>query len=376
MAKRLDSCEMMKKCIEKHGTLYKYDFSNFKTDRKIDIECSIHGIFRQNYYDHIKKGCGCPKCSGVSKLSNQEFTEKANKIHDNFYDYSQINYVNFETKIKILCPIHGEFKQTPHSHLRGDGCFYCGMEKTRNGNLKSNIEFVKKANEIHNNSYEYIEKYTNQKKKIKILCKKHGIFEQTPKYHLQGNGCQKCAKEFKGAIKSNEEFIRLSNEIHNYKYDYSKTFFKFATDKIIIICPIHGEFIQRANSHIAGIGCYKCKSSKGEKIIAKILEKNGIEYTPQKKFKECKNIKLLPFDFYLENYYICIEYDGEQHYIPKNHFGGISAFNEIKKRDAIKEKFCLENKIELIRIKYNDNIEEKMNGILEMIKNKSIYITK
>jgi len=364
MGKILNEKQMLYRCKEKHGELYEYDFLNFRKNRKIIIKCSIHGNFEQNYYDHLK-GCGCPKCSGVGKLNNEEFIKRANIVHNNKYDYSMVEYKNVETKVLIKCLTHGEFKQTPHCHLDGQGCFFCGKEKTLISNFETHDNFLKKAIEIHGNKYEYISKYSSQKEKIKILCKKHGIFLQTPKYHLQGNGCQKCGLEFKGKIKSNEDFVKLANEIHNYKYDYSKTNFTFSVGKIIIICPIHGEFKQLAKNHLCGRGCPSCKTSNGEREIMKILESNNVNYTYQKKFEKCKNIKNLPFDFYLEDYSICVEFDGEQHYKATEYFGGEKTFEKIKIRDKIKEKFCQENNLKLIRIRFDESIQEKMDFILK-----------
>jgi len=183
MAKKITEDEMMTKCLEKHGDLYEYDFSEFRKNKKIIINCKIHGKFKQNYYDHLK-GCGCPKCSKVGKLTTREFIEKSIKKHGLMYEYSKVEYEKYETDVCIICKIHGEFKQTPHSHLRGRGCPFCGKDKTRKSNFKTNGEFLNKAKEAHGEKYEYLEEYKNQKTKIKILCKKHGEFFQTPKYHL------------------------------------------------------------------------------------------------------------------------------------------------------------------------------------------------
>ena len=94
------------------------------------------------------------------------------------------------------------------------------------------------------------------------------------------------------------------------------------------------------------------------------MENNNINYIPQKRFKDCKDNKPLPFDFYLPILNICIEYDGEQHFKSKEHFGGEQGFLTRQKHDQIKTDYCKNNNIPLLRISYKDNIEEKLNNFL------------
>jgi very-short-patch-repair endonuclease len=119
-----------------------------------------------------------------------------------------------------------------------------------------------------------------------------------------------------------------------------------------------------------GQGCPICKESKGEILIREYLEKYKINYKSQFKFKDCKHKRKLPFDFYLPEYKICIEYDGIQHYKPIDYFGGESELNNTKIRDNIKNNYCKNNNINLIRIKYNDNITKKLNIIFNNLHNK------
>ncbi len=107
-----------------------------------------------------------------------------------------------------------------------------------------------------------------------------------------------------------------------------------------------------------------CLNSKNEMIIKQILSKYQIQYTSQKTFDDCRDTLPLPFDVYLPEYNICIEYDGMQHFQPVEHFGGISSFEIIQKHDKIKSDYCNKNKIELWRINYNDNVEAKLLELL------------
>ena len=220
-------------------------------------------------------------------------------------------------------------------------------------------EFINRSNIIHNNRYDYVlVDYKNNSTKIKIKCPSHGIFEQIPQDHLKGCGCSNC-KNVKRLTK--EEFINRSNIIHDNKYDYSLVEYKNSSTKVKIICPIHGMFEQIPSKHLIKQGCPKCKKSKGEKYINNLLKENNINFEIQKSFKNCKNIKTLQFDFYLPEYNICIEFDGEQHYKSVKYFGGERELEIIQKRDKIKNEFCKNNNIKLIRITYKDDINEIIN---------------
>ena len=238
--------------IEKANKIHnnKYDYSkvneiNYKI--KIPIICKIHGSFFQKINGHLS-GQGCSKCSG--KFMNTEyFIEKANKIHNNKYDYSLVNYKNSETKVTIICKIHGNFVQAPGDHLSKRGCSKCV------GNFMNTEYFIEKANKIHNNKYDYSKvNYVNSTTKIIIICPKHKKFEQLPGDHLAKCGCPKCGKNFMNT----EYFIEKANKIHNNKYDYSKVNYVNTSTKIIIKCNKHNEFEQTPNAHLSGKGCSKC----------------------------------------------------------------------------------------------------------------------
>lgn len=123
--------------IEKHGVFYDYslvDYINAKT--KVEIICPHHGSFRQQPATHLR-GQGCPECAGYLKLTKNDFITRAKEIHKNFYDYSDANYINFSTKVKIVCPAHGVFEQTPVNHLNNHGRPSCA--KSSSGPTKEAI---------------------------------------------------------------------------------------------------------------------------------------------------------------------------------------------------------------------------------------------
>ena len=224
----------------------------------------------------------------------------------------------------------------------------------------TNVEFIKKANEIHNNKYDYsLSNYINTRTKIEIICHLHGKFEQTPSNHIYNkSGCLKCDQE--NHKMNTIKFINKAKEIHKNKYDYSLTTYSDSYTHINIICPTHGEFQQNPYNHLNYHGCPLCIESKGENTIREILETNNIKYISQKSFNGCTYKRKLKFDFYLYDKNICIEYDGIQHFEPNDFFGGKKYFNETKKKDNIKNIFCSKNNIKLIRISYKDDIKSKL----------------
>lgn len=132
----------------------------------------------------------------MNKQTLENFINRANQIHNNKYDYSEFVYVNWKTKVKIICPYHGIFEQRTDHHLNGNGCNKCASEQRALKKLISKEEFIKRANEIHNNYYDYsLFTPCKAKDKIKIICPEHGIFEQTYDHHLhQKSKCPKCSQ--------------------------------------------------------------------------------------------------------------------------------------------------------------------------------------
>ena len=170
--------------------------------------------------------------------------------------------------------------------------------------------------------------------------------------------------------KTNAQFVKEAILIHKNKYDYSQVDYKNAHEKIKIICPIHGEFLHPPHSHLRGEGCQECgitQISKGELKIIDFLNNKDIVFNRQKTFPGCKYIQLLQFDFYLPFYNVCVEFDGIQHFKPISLFGGETMLLQTQLRDTIKNKYCEDNNIPLLRIKYNENIENKLNAFLKKL---------
>lgn len=289
-------------------------------------------------------------------MRKSEIIIKSKLIHGDKFDYSLIkDNTRRRDKTEIICPTHGVFSQYVGNHLTGSGCKKCDYENNR---IKSIEKTIYDLNIIHNDKYTYdISLLKNNRELININCALHGWFKQKVITHLNGFGCPICG----GSKKlTNEEFILKANKIHSNIYNYQNIQYKNTDTKICIICNLHGEFYQTPHSHLTGVGCPSCKSSKGEKFIINYLLENNLKYISQKTFTNCKNLKELPFDFYLPDYNLCIEFDGEQHYRSVKYFGGEAEFKKRKHNDNIKNEYCDFNKIKLIRIPYFeiDNIND------------------
>jgi hypothetical protein len=322
----------------------------------------------------------------MKKITKEIFIERASQIHNNEYDYSLVNYDGNDVKVKIICAMHGIFEQTPHSHLAGTGCKKCHYNKLSNLLKKSNEDFITEANIVHNNKYDYSKyKYINSNIDGCIICHRldkneieHGEFWQNANKHLIKHGCPKCARERNDEAndrrnkKCKENFIEIANKVHNNRFIYLDEYVG-SFKKMKIQCKeCKTIFYQTPANHKFGAGCPNCKRSKSEKYIEDILKNRNINYISEYTFNDCKGKKrLLPFDFYLPEKNIIIEYQGEQHYKPV-YFNGckdekkvIEGYESIKRTDKIKKEYCANNNIKLIEISYKDH--NNINNIMEDI---------
>ena len=298
----------------------------------------------------------------TTKLTKEGFIERAEKVHGNKYDYSKVEYINGNTPVCITCPKHGEFWQRPGNHLSGANCPECA---NRLKNTTNN--FIKKARKVHGDKYDYSKVICNNSHDIiTIICPIHGEFKQRVIDHLSGNGCQECGKQLvwnnRGRI-TTEEWIEKARKVHGDKYDYSKVVYTKNRDKVCIVCPKHGEFWQKANCHLNGNGCPKCRNSYLERYVTNFLNKKESEFIKEKTFNWLKNKSNLHYDFYLPKYNSAIECQGIQHYIPIK--GNIPKYNEVVENDQIKKKLSNEHGINIYyfthKCIYDDYCKDKTN---------------
>jgi len=350
--------DFIKQCNIIHNNKYLYDKTVYvKSSEKVIIKCNKHGYFEQVANSHFM-GMGCKRCACElerfikTKKNTEQFLIEAKNIWGDKYDYSLVEYKNAKTKIKIIYD-DIVYEQLPNSHLK----------YPVEGFLNNEI-FLIKAKRKWGDKYDYsLVNFKSCHSSVKIIYN-GDIYDQLPHNHLI------YAPE-KRNIKTKNEFIEQSINYHGDKYDYSLVEYINGNTSVSIICKSHGLFRQKPSIHIRS-GCPVCSESKGEREIRKYLDKNFIFYEREYKFKDCKNILPLRFDFYLPKYRTAIEFDGIQHYEPMEYFGGLEAYNRLKINDKIKSDYCEDNYIELIRIRY-DQLDRVFDILKESLKNKIKY---
>lgn len=285
-----------------HGE--KYDYSQsvyFGMNEKMYIICPIHGGFWQTPANHIHGGKGCKKCGhikrwdAIGRTTKDDFISSANLIHDNKYDYSNVVYKNTKEKVSILCPLHGEFWQSPSKHVIGkQGCPECSKNKVWDTRVR----------------------------------------------------------------RTTEEFIKLSKEVHGDKYDYSKTDYRGINEKVIIICheidtktgEEHGEFLQSPSKHLSGQSCPLCSKKRlysetilWKKLCSKYNNMNVIHGYYNSAILGKKSI-----DIYFPEIKVGVEYQGGQHFKPVSLYGGVTSYIKTLERDKLKFDECNNNGIRLL----------------------------
>jgi len=198
------------------------------------------------------------------KLTTEEFIEKAKKVHGEKYSYDKVKYHSSQSKIEIICHQHGVFEQTPNNHLNGKGCLRCGAENISTIRRSNSEDFIAKARLKHGDKFDYsFVSYSRNKDKVKIICKKHGVFEQSPNDHLSGCGCPACKAENLSVSKTSNtfDFITKATLKHGDIYDYSRVNYSRNNVKVKIICPKHEIFEQTPSDHLSGVGCPFCSGN-------------------------------------------------------------------------------------------------------------------
>lgn len=267
-------------------------------------------------------------------------------------------YVDTHTKILHRCKIDQyEWEARPHDLLREKGCPICaGTQK------KTHDKYIEELTRLHSN-IEVVGHYVNNRVPILHKC----IIDDcewyaAPTNILKGKGCPICGldRRVKLSTRTHNEFVDLLYNI-NPNIEVVGQYTR-AKDKVALRCKIDGcEWEATADSVLHGHGCPKCNISHGEKNISAYLEDHKITFDMQHTFVDCKNVYCLPFDFYLPEFHTCIEYDGIQHFEPIKFFGGKDAFKKRQHNDSIKTTYCKLNGIQLLRIKYDQDVEIELN---------------
>ena len=371
--KTMQADEYIKKAVEVHGNEYDYsmleDFiSTHSANDKIPIICKKHGVFYQDRANHLH-GHKCPKCRHEKMfITTEEFIRRSNIVRNYKYDYSKSVYVRNNIKVKIVCPIHGEFEQIPVSHMtQGYGCPKCKIETIANKRRLTMERFLEVSRSVHGDKYDYskvvLGDVATRRQHVTIICPIHGEFKQQPAKHMDGDNCPKCSGKYQ---MTTEEFKDVIHSIYGDRYDTSKTVYTRKDGKCIIGCPVHGFVKNSIESLRRGAGCNLCNSSTGENLVSVYLDKVGIKYEREYCINNFGDKNRYRYDFYLPTLNIVIEFHGRQHYEAIDYFGGVEGFKRAQKRDAYKEQLLKKLNIPLLIIKY-DKIDVLQTIIAQFI---------
>ena len=298
-----------------------------------------------------------------SKKTKEQLNQELQK---NFPNLEIIgDYLGANEKTLIKCNNCGhEWYAIPRSVKSSKhGCPKCGY-------LKANYEkaFNYFINKYSSEKYELIEFESCHK--VTVKCKICGAIRTTTADNIYRYGCPNCSLIKGSQVQrlTKEQFINNSIKVHGTFYDYSKAEVIDYNTKVCIICPKHGEFWQSPRKHYGDkCGCPKCASSHGERLICQILNDLNINYQYQVKIKNPYNDNNFIIDFKIDN--IIIEYNGQQHYTPVEHFGGELRFQQQKQRDEYLKRYCEDYNIKLLEIPYTYTEKEIKTKIIEFLGN-------
>ena len=362
---------------------------------KIPCKCKKCGYEWSMLPGNIQKGKGCPKCAIInnknSKLgSARQINQEKLKILSKEKNYTLLsNYVDSKTKVKCKCNIcNYEWEAIPGNLLKGSGCYKCGrrstgeklkelytigsenyirVSKTYNKNpIDKQKWFLERATILHP-EYDYSNTiYRGSTENISIICPKHGEFTIYAGNFLYKNvSCPVCKQEEKR--KTSEEFQEELKNINSNTILLNN--YVNWDIKVKVQCKKCGNIWESFPLNLLrGRSCPKCNQSKGEKAIEKVLNENNIEHLIQYQIKVPSSINSSGnayIDFYLPDYNLFIEYNGIQHYIPIEYFGGKLSYEHQFIRDNYIKQYCTEHNIELLEISYT-----QYNDISSIINNK------
>ena len=332
--------------------------------KKITRKCKVCGDVREVQARMLLDNRGCQACvaskRGAEKRKSPiQFSTELFEVNPNIELLSE--YTTNNSRVHCRCKLDGhEWNGIPHTLLDGHGCPECYR---RIANRRTEDEFLKEMRErfptIH-----VLSKYVRVAVKVDFACDVCGYhWTAIPDTILnnKNSGCPKCAG--KAHIMESEIIERIKESSPSVEYlNGYKTILSHANFR----CKKCGyEWNTAVNSILGGHGCPKCWSSHGEEKICEYLDKKGIAYIREYRFKDCKNERQLPFDFYIPSQNTCIEYDGQQHFMPVRFCKSITESDSIatyknqQKKDSLKTSYCKNNGIKLIRIPYTDfdNVE-------------------
>lgn len=329
---------------------------------KTKFKHMVCGLEYETTLASLVDGSECPKCSKHRKITKYNFKERVSEETEEDYIFLE-EYRHSKSEIKCKHNICGTvFKISPDSFLRaGVRCPEC-----RVGRRKKHSEFVAEVAELTGDEYLVLGRYKNNDQRVEVKHTTCGHeYYVFPTNLLRGSRCAKCLgvhqynpKEFRDKV-----FSMVGDE-----YDFLEEYTVTSVKLPIIHNTCGNVYAVRPHDFLKGSRCPKCRRSKGEEAVSKVLIDMGVEYQ-----QEWTIGGTLRADFYLPKYESYIEYDGEGHYVPVKHWGGDEALAKTQLRDRTKNLYFEYLGFPYLRIPYweFENIEGIVADFVENIRTES-----
>lgn len=304
------------------------------------------------------------------RLTNDEFLAKVAELQPNIEVLD--TYVTSSTRMRARCKRCGREWETAGGNLaHGSGCIRCASVDRMSKRRITTEEFREKLSNI-SPDIEVVGEYKSSAEKIHVKCLICGHeWLSLSSNLLAGHGCRECMRVNTGmrCKSTHAEFLTKLSRVHpEFKcIDNKENLYSSSIEHMQFACPNGHTFLARPDHILQPMaGCPVCKESYGEQKIRRYLENNCVPFESQKIFADCAYVRALPFDFYIEELNVAIEFDGHQHFAPIEHFGGEKQFEVTRLRDDIKTRYCCDNGITLVRIPYwdYDNIEQILDIVI------------
>ena len=357
MAKRKTDKEFRKEVYDLVRDEYIFLDTYVNSYTKIEVKHNKCGNTYKVTPSHFLKGYRCPYCSSNAKKTDTQFKQEVFELVKDEYTFLD-SYANNKTKLRVK---HNEcqniYKVTPYDFLSGHRCPYCyGNHK------KTDAQFKQEVKNLVGDEYTFLESYVNNHTKIKVKHNKcDHVYKVAPIVFLRGTQCPYCSAN---ARKSNIIFIKQVQSLVGGEYEFLDNYIDNAT-KIRVKHNMCGNVYEvKPSNFLQGHRCPYCSESLGEQKIKKVLDSLNITYEAQKTFDDLKDNRLLSYDFYIPSQNILIEYQGQQHYQPVDHFGGTDRFAIQQKHDKLKSEYTKNHGYNLISVPYTEDSFSKIKKYL------------
>lgn len=377
---KLDQAEFERRVRQTHGKRYGLALAFYLTQYdNVTVHCAEHGEFSILPLN-LWQGSGCPRCARLEggkkhRITQEDYLRRAEEVHGTTYDHGLIQFTRMHDRIVVVCRNHGQFSPTAVNYLAGRGCKVCGTSRAaaaRTPKLVFQVdEVLARFHETHGDQYDYTSVvYEHSNRHVTIVCRRHGAFLQTPSGHWAGKGCPECGRltRAESLILTTEEAVARFRQLHGDRYDYADTVYDRFRRRVTIRCKRHGPFLQSPQAHLEGKGCPRCSQSSGETRAAAWLQKHGIEFLVESPVS-IEGQTRCRFDFFLPDYSTFVEIDGPHHFAPVRYAGmssekALEVFHSTQRRDALKENWAAKNGLLVYRIRWDDQIEERLDQLI------------